>query len=217
MGTIRTVIGTVIVFAIGINVISGIAGRDDSKVPTGNPSSNLDPEKTAVAAPAPQLSADERARILSNATKGLKVKRDQMEKVTFYSTQSGDAHKTQIAAYLGVVDGGSPYLRMKTVFVGDRWIFFDSIKIMADNEIVLEKTLPRSVITRDNEAGSVWEIADYSPQQEDIHALEKISNAESATIRFSGRDRIRDHKISSAEKAALRSILKAHHELEQRL
>lgn len=217
MGTIRTIIGTVIVFAIGINVIAGIAGRDDSNAPGGNPLSNGDPKKTVVTAPAPQLSADERARILSNTIKGLKVKRDDMEKVTFYSTQSGDALKTQLNAYLGVPDDGRPYLRMRAVFFGDRWVFFESIKIMADNEIVLEKTLPRSVITRDNEAGSVWEVADYSPQQDDIQALEKISNAKSATIRFSGRDRIRDHKISSAERAALRSILKAHHELEQRL
>ena len=217
MGTVRKIIGTVIVFAIGINVVVGIVERSGLSVPADQSESNMDSARANAPPAKPQLSADERARVLSNATKGLRVKRDEMEKVTFYSTNSGDALKTQVTAYLGVPDGDPPYLRMRTVFFGDRWVFFETIKIMTDNEIVLEKALPRSVITRDNEDGSVWEVADYTPREDDLQALKKISTAKSATIRFSGRDRIRDHKISEAEKASLRMILKAHRELEQKL
>ena len=49
------------------------------------------------------------------------------------------------------------------------------------------------------------------------HLLEKISGAKSVTVRFAGRDRIRDHKMTSAEKTGLKSVLAAYSELKQKL
>ncbi len=227
MGTLRVLFGGGIALAVIVNVIAGLAGPsassfavkpssiDNASIATETNSSSIDNNLTSTIAVQMKSHMDdkERARVLAAATKGLKRKRDEMEKVTFYTPAGGDTLKTQVGAYLGLSDGGSPYLRMKNVYYGERWIFFQSVKVLADDEIVLEKVVSRRDITRDNAAGSVWEIADYTPNASEVLALEKISRAKNATIRFSGRDRIFDHNISKAERTALQSVLQAHAKL----
>lgn len=140
-----------------------------------------------------------------------------MEKTTFYTSRGANNPKTQLGAYLGIADGGSPYLRMRTVYYGGRWIFYDHIKVMADDQIVYEKTYRRQDMTRDNEAGSVWEVADYNAKPDDIVALQAISKAKSVIVRFTGRDRIHDHKMSIGEKSGLAAVLKAYADLQTKL
>jgi hypothetical protein len=154
--------------------------------------------------------------MLATATKSLKRKRDKIEKTTFYMAQN-DGLRTQVGAYFGLADGGSPYLRMKTVYYGDNWVFYDAVKIMADDEIVYEKAFNRRDVTRDNEGGSVWEVADYVATPTDQAALAKISAAKSVTVRFAGRDRTRDHLMTAAEKTGLKSVLTAYAELKEKL
>jgi len=166
--------------------------------------------------PKPSLTEAERTRLLATATKSLKRKRDKIEKTTFFMAQN-DGLRTQVGAYFGLADGGSPYLRMKTVYYGDSWVFYDAVKIMADDEIVYEKAFNRRDISRDNEGGSVWEVADYLATPSDQAALGKISGAKSVTVRFAGRDRTRDHLMTAAERSGLKSVLAAYAELKQKL
>lgn len=213
MGTLRNIVagglGALVVLGFIGNLAGSASSTSASHTDSASAHGTLAPSK-------PVLSENERTLILSSATKGLKRKRDDIEKVTFYMPSGGGTIKTQVGAYLGVADGGAPYLRMKAVYSGDRWVFFDSFKIMADDEIVLEKTVTRRDIVRDNSAGSVWEIADYSPSDSEILAMQKISRAKAATIRFSGRDRIYDHKVTRAERAALQTVLRAYEEIKTR-
>jgi len=106
---------------------------------------------------------------------------------------------------------------MMVMYHGSRWIFYDHIKIMADDQIVYQRTYRRSEIKRDNEARSVWEVADYVAQPDDLASLQAISAAKSVTVRFAGRDRIYDHKMTTAEKSGLTSVLKAYDHLHTRL
>jgi hypothetical protein len=204
----------------GVVLTTIFPSTPSSAPPTASGASqNSDTTKSLASASAPAkvaLTADVRTRALADATKKLKKERDQIEKTTFYSSPT-DGLRTQVGAYFGIADGRSPYLRMKTVYYGDRWVFYDAVKIMADDEVIYEKSFRRTDITRDNAAGDVWEVADYLADANDLRALERISSAKSVTVRFAGRDRVRDHKMTAAEKTGLKSVLAAYTELKQKL
>jgi hypothetical protein len=155
----------------------------------------------------PTLTAKERKQLLDAATKGLKVTRDKIEKISFYQTQSG--YKSQLGTYFAISDDSKePYLRVRAQYYGDNWVFFDTIKIMADDEVIYEKAFRRSEIERDNSAGSVWEVADFLAAPGDMAMLKKVSKSKSATIRFSGGHKQYDHNISKSEAANLATTLK---------
>ena len=213
------ILGAGVVLAIASQVLAGLGGAvAKPPAPIAESATSPSAEHATPSLPLkPQLTEAERAKILEKATKGLKRERDQMEKTTFYLSSAGKSLKTGVGTYIGLADGKAPYLRMNTIYYGDRWIFFDKVKIMADDAIVFERQFRRSAITRDNTAGAVWEIADIVAGAQELATLEAITKSKSATIRFAGRDRIHDHKISSSEKARLKSVLDAYNTLKLQL
>jgi hypothetical protein len=217
MGTLQKVVGAIVALVI--------VARMGSWETDSSPSTNAKIPSRVVAAEAvaanpapvkPSITEKERKKIIADATKSLIRQRDQMEKITFYSP-SKDVHQTHVGAYLGIEDGGAPVLHMRTIYFGDRWVFFEKVKIMADDEIVFEKNFSRSDIVRDNADGDVWEVADFVPGQNDLLAIKKIVRAKSVMVRFEGDERRHDHKISTIEKTRLQSILKAYDELQGKL
>ena len=170
---------------------------------------DISPPAIAAAPPIAQVSAPERAKIIAGATKALEASRDKMEGVTFYMAPKRQHLTPKIEAYLSVPDARPALLRIAAVYYGDDWVFFDQIKVMADDVVVYEKTLSRSDVARNNSGGSVWETADYLAQPEDEQALRKIANAKSATIRFSSRERQHDHAITAKQLGDLRKVLAA--------
>lgn len=219
MGTLRTILGAGLALAIVSQVIAGFGGSKASRAaPEAQAIPSTSPPSSSASPPAkPYVTAEERNSILAAATKKLKRSRDEMEKTTFYTSPGANTLRTQVGAYIGLADGGQPYLRMMVMYHGSRWIFYDHIKIMADDQIVYQRTYRRSEIKRDNEARSVWEVADYVAQPDDLASLQAISAAKSVTVRFAGRDRIYDHKMTTAEKSGLTSVLKAYDHLHTRL
>lgn len=51
--------------------------------------------------------------------------------------------------------GGVPEMHLVIRYSGDRWIFFDRIRILAEDEIIFDKKFSRGEIDRDHESGSV--------------------------------------------------------------
>jgi hypothetical protein len=216
MGTLQKVVGAIVALVIVARM--GTWETDSS------PSTNAKIPSQVVAAEAvaanstpvkPSITEKERKKIIADATKSLVRQRDQMDRVTFY-TASKDGH-TQVGAYLGIEDGDAPVLHMRTIYFGDRWVFYEKVKIMADDAIVFERNFSRSDIIRDNANGDVWEVADFVAGQGDLLALKIIARSKSATVRFEGDERRHDHKISLVEKTRLQSVLKAYDELQGRL
>jgi hypothetical protein len=215
MGTLQKVVGAIVALVVVARV--GSLVTDSSPTNVKIPSQVQAAEAVAAnPAPAkPSITEKERKKIIADATKSLVRQRDQMERVTFYSA-SKDAH-TQVGAYLGIEDDGEPFLRMRTIYFGDRWVFYEKVKIMADDEIVFEKDFRRSDIVRDNADGSVWEVADFVAGKSDLSTLKRIARSKSATVRFEGDERRHDHKVSTIEKTRLQSVLKAYDELQGKL
>lgn len=166
------------------------------------------PEKAAK----PVLSSEDRAKIITNATTDLKLKRDKMERTSFYGDKNRNLYSTNFGAYLSIPDDGRAWLRVRPVYYSESWVFFKRIKVMADDEVVYEKETPSPV--HDNSGGKVWETADYSAEEKDIAALRKIASSKKVTVRFSGRDHYDDHQMSATELANLRKILGAYDALQ---
>lgn len=153
----------------------------------------------------PVLSPEDRARIIGQATRGLKLQRDNMERTSFYSDKNHSRFITNFGAYVGISDGGTAWLRVRAMYYSKSWLFFTRIKIMADNEVVYEKETSRPV--HDNRGGYVWETADFVAKDDDIEALRKIASSKKVTVRFAGRDHYDDHQMSVAELVSLKKIL----------
>lgn len=185
--------------------------------PSTAPATSTDPSAANAAAKpaptAPVLSKKERDDLIAKATKSFKVDRDKMESVTFYTPRGAKIGSTSLDAYLSIPDGHGAIFRIVARYSGDDWVFYERIKVMADDQVVYEKEFPYRDVVRDNSSGTVWETVDYAASPADIAALAKISEAKSATVRFSGRERRRDHTLSNGDLERLKSSLKAYKEL----
>lgn len=186
----------------------------------GQSSSSVTSAPTSVAA-APRepeiVTGDERKKIVSTLTKGMEEERDKMEGISFYSTKDRSHLSSTLEAYISLPDGMMPLLRMKSTYYGDSWIFYDSIKIMADDVVIYDRVFKHDEVRHHNYSSAVWETADYLAANSELLALKAIANSKSATIRFSGRDDRHDHEITDKERKNLRQVISTYEQLTAQL
>lgn len=181
---------------------------------TSEYTSNIKPATPATVVPDVRLvDGDERKRVVLTHTKGLVQERDKIEKISFYSAGRPVYSRPGIDAYISLPDNMLPLLRMKPIYFGDNWIFYETVKIMVDDSVVYERSFKRSDIVRDNSAGSVWETADFVAKEPEVAVLKAIAASKSATIRFSGDERRYDHEVTSKERRDIKKILDAYEKL----
>ena len=155
------------------------------------------------------VTGQERDEIVARAVKGLVLERDKIEKVSFYSAKLPRL-ATRVETYIGLPDNKQPYARMKTIYFGDDWIFYDSIKVLVDDQVLYENEFRRAEVVRNNSGGSVWEVADYLANDVELATLYAIASSKSATIRFSGAERRHDHEVTNTERRDIRRVLDAY-------
>ncbi|WP_155638697.1 hypothetical protein [Burkholderia territorii] len=165
----------------------------------------------------PALTEQQRTDLISTATKnGFEVERDKIEKVTFYSpkTNSNEWSNQYLGVYISIPDGKGPIFRIYPHYQGDDWIFFDHLKVMADNEIVYEKDYSNSNMRRDAKSSRVYESTDYAAKDDDIAAMRKIAAANSVTVRLSGRDHRQDFEMSTGDRERIALALRTYDALQ---
>ncbi|WP_186183860.1 hypothetical protein [Burkholderia gladioli] len=177
-------------------------------------SSGTQSQPTAEApAPKPKITPEERAKIVQAATAGMSLDRDKMESISFYSVKGDRWVGTGLTLYVSVPDDASPILRIMPRYSGDSWIFFKSMKVMADSVIVYDKQYEYLKMKRDNGGGMVYERIDYAAQPDDIEAMRKIANAKSVTIRLSGDDKREDFDLDVSAQKKMQRVLKAYDDM----
>jgi hypothetical protein len=184
-----------------------------------NSASNA-PKPGAAEAPAVTLqvvTGDERKKIVKALTAGLSEERDKMERVSFYSAKDIPFLDSSLDPYLSVHDTGLPILRMKATYFGSTWVFYDKVKIMADDVVVYDREFEHGRVHHNNSGGSVWETADFVAGAPEITALKLVANSKNATIRFAGSERREDHEITDKERKGIRSIVDAYEKLTSQL
>lgn len=193
-----------------------------SRTPDGQGSTQTQAEAATVAAPKPApepkiITGDQRKPIVAALTKGMDLERDKMEGISFYSAKGRSYLASGLEAYISLPDRSLPIFRVRPTYYGDTWVFYDTLKVMADDEIVYERTFAHGEVQHDNSGGSVWETADYVAREPDLVALKKIANSKSATIRFSGRERRDDHELTAKERKRLQEVIATYEQLTAQL
>ena len=144
----------------------------------------------------------------------LRTKYDKVEGITWYEHPRQPYYtntRTFSLPYIGK-NGSSVWLRWKFNYTGDDWIFFETIKIVVDGD-TYTKNFNYYDVDRDNGYGDVWEVADIAPDDDDIALLKKISKSKETIIRFQGDNYHYDLTISSADKRAIKQVLRAYNAL----
>jgi hypothetical protein len=177
-----------------------VAGCDNDSKPQ---------QVTAAPAPKPALNSTQRLQLIADATKGMKADRDKMESITFYSPKGTKWADTGVVVYVALPDDRGPILRVMPSYHGDSWIFFNRIKVMADNDIVYEKQFDSLKMKHDNNSAGVYEDVDFAADDGDIGALRKIANAKSVTVRLDG-DKQQDFDMTAADRLRIQAALNAY-------
>ncbi|BBP95936.1 hypothetical protein BSFA1_10650 [Burkholderia sp. SFA1] len=172
---------------------------------SGNESASAPAEK-------PMINAEQRAQLVKSATVGMSEERDKMESISFFSAKDEPWIDTGITVYLSVPDDSSPILRIVPHYHGDSWIFFNTVKVMADGKIVYERSLDGLRMKHDNNTTGVYESADYAAEAADLFAIRAIAGASSVTVRLAGEKR-EDVDLSPAAIARVKRVVKAYNEL----
>ena len=181
-----------------IAVIS-VVSCNSQTTPAGEPKA-MSPETKPI-------TQEERNTIIADATTGLKLKRDQMEKISFYNSPEFFWVPDRINTYISLPDGMPPILRIYIRYCGDSWIFFNRVKIMSDDVIVLDKSFGVSEVHRDTLSSGVLEGVDFAASADEIIAIQKIVAAKNSIIRLAGDNYRDDHELSDREINNLKTIL----------
>jgi hypothetical protein len=162
------------------------------------------------AAPIAPMTANERQLLTQKSTKGLAETQDKIEKVSYFEANKSTVARTKVGAYIAVGKEGPARLRAVADYSAKRWLFVKTIKIMADDEVVLDRQISRKDIRRDNGSDWVVENIDFAADASTFTALERVARSKTATIRYAGQDRRHDHTITTKERAELRRVLDAY-------
>jgi len=165
-----------------------------------------------------QLSPDERSKIISSVTERLAVgDADPFQKVSFYnSIPKGDITKSKTYFYLVKPEAGSspPFLRLVVEYIGEGWIFFDRVQVLAGSDIVLDRQFQHSEVKRTSIYGSiVSETIDFKVDAPVAVGALKIAQGAKALMRLSG-EKVIDRELTGAERINFAKLAEIFNELE---
>lgn len=149
----------------------------------------------------------EKKRALSK----MRVEKDNVEGITFYSDRSSPnfVNTTAFYAYIGT-RGDKPWLQLKIQYASDDWLFIESYTVKTDRRSfeITEKSYGE--IKKDHSGGKIWEWLDRHVGKHEYQMMEAVSNSKSATIRYRGKDYVKDKAITESQKTAFKNVLEAY-------
>jgi hypothetical protein len=113
--------------------------------------------------------------------------------------------KAPLIVYVGV-KGSTAWLRMKTFYSSDEWLFARSYVIVAGANRYESAVAD---FERDHTGGTVWEWRDESPNAAQLALLRAVVTEPEVTVRFRGKYNA-DRKPTPEQRAAIGSALKLH-------
>lgn len=154
--------------------------------------------------------------------KGLRVKTDDFEEVSFYYGGGVIPYTNinRLFLYMPYKDGSRPSLRMKVQYAGEDWIFWNEAELKVDGEKM--SLLGMGTVDRDNDGGKVWEFTDSRvdrnsmDDENNLRVIREVATSKTTTIRLSGKYR-NDRTITNSEKKAMREILEAYDSIMEEL
>ncbi|MBR5479929.1 MAG: hypothetical protein IKU84_07090 [Clostridia bacterium] len=157
---------------------------------------------------ADRLAKIERENTIKNGLAKMRSKTDEVQNITWYLTKAQPVYinsRSYILPYIGK-KGNSYDFRVKFVYTGDNWVFFENLIFNIDG-VQKTKSFNYFSLTRDNAHGDVWEYADELFDSENVSLLTSIANSKKTIVRFRGDSKQYDLTISEADKQAIREVL----------
>jgi tetratricopeptide (TPR) repeat protein len=121
-----------------------------------------------------------------------------------YSSYAGN----KFFLYIGKQGAGQPWLRLRMMYAGSDWIFWETLTVSVDGE-KFSFNPGYYEVERDNYT-TVWEWYDTAPDSGDLAMIEKIITSKNTTLRFEGETYRADRVLSSAQKRAFKNVLVAY-------
>jgi hypothetical protein len=142
---------------------------------------------------------------------------DQFKDLTVYKDFSSPIYINKNGFFLYFVESnGSKDLYLKMQYHDDDWLFIKRAQVIADGERI---DLSETSFERDNNS-MIWEWQSVMVFDSDSNGLilgrndiEKIANAKSAVVRYTGSDYYDERLISTTEKKAMLRVLAAYDKL----
>jgi len=166
---------------------------------------------------AAQKEAAERRALQKKVIAGLRKVRDEVERVTFYySPNTVREVANQWYLYIGVPDGGQPYLRFKWMYTAETWLFVKQVTLNVDGQKVGSVPISFFAVKRDNSGGRIWEWHDESVNDRDIPFFQRLAASKKTIIRYEGDKYYDDRTLSEGEKKAFTQIVMAYEEMRRK-
>jgi len=162
-----------------------------------------------------QKKIDGRSTRVAEILKGYRVETDKFNNLSFYTHASSPRFtNSRSTVYLYIaVNKDTAWLRMKTTYASDDWLFVDEVQAFADGET---SQLTSGDFERDN-TSTIWEWMDEKPSDSQIATLQKLAGAKDATLRYVGNTYRDDITLGGADKKAILDVLETFAKLQAAL
>jgi len=134
---------------------------------------------------------------------------DKADGITWYYDRRvpRELDTTAFYLYIGHKSMGAPWLRMRSQYAGDHWLYVKTIKIHAGNVNFERHPDPTLLFSR---AGDlvVTEWNDTPPTREDLRVIRQVVGSPDAEITFTGHNGNFTRKITDNEREAFINILR---------
>lgn len=173
-------------------------------------------ELASAAAAYKELREAENKRIIDELLPKMDVENDPIFGNTFYYHPTMPEYideRPYLLPYIGQNKNGQVWLCVRFDYTGDDWVFWKTLVISVDGDLSF-KVLNYFDVTRDNQAGYVWEYYDaVDPNDYDMGWLRSIPDSDTTIVRFAGDDYSYDLEISAEDKIAIAEILALYYAL----
>lgn len=112
-----------------------------------------------------------------------------IDHLTPFSTQLNKIANASnyIGIYIAAMECKMPILLMSTsVNMKSDWVFIEKVAFMADNDVVIERSLPYDTVSRSHRNGWIHENARFIVEPNELDALEMFVSAKKRIIRVTG-------------------------------
>lgn len=165
---------------------------------------------------AKQLKQSAISNLYTAALSKLTLSKDEVENITWYDPASKPQYINAYCVsylYIGQRQSGKPWLRWRTIFVEDEWLFFDEVIFNVDGQIYGITDFERDEIFRDNNSKNIWEYFDINPGETHLDLVRAIIESKKTIIRFKSNDdnKTYDYVVTRAEKDGFADILEVYY------
>jgi len=147
--------------------------------------------------------------VIAEAVQGLTKKYDKVDNNTWYSHPSSPKYvnsRTTAYIYLGYDPKLGSWIRLKTTYAAEDWLFVKDVQAFVDGETF---TLTSGGFNRDSDT-KIWEWKDEMPSASQLAVLSKMAKGKDVVLRFNGQQYRKDKTVSNGDKQAIARILAAH-------